>query len=402
MLSNSLKRKTKNVLCCISIAGLALSLTALIGTKDNSDSDAKVRQIAAGYSHTVALKEDGTVWVWDSENYDYRHDESAKDKTHPVKVKGIDKVTKIVAGEHHTVALKEDGTVWVWGDNNYGLLGNEIKAESISKPIKVKGLEKVMDIATGDNHIVALKENGTVWAWGSNGYGQLGDGTKINSSKPMQVQGINEVTQVAAGEAHTVALKADGTVWSWGHNNIGQLGDGTTEDEVMPVQVTGIEGVVQVTAGSIHSAVLKADGTVWTFGVYQETVSGDAITAEIRNKPAQVKELEGVTSIASGSYYIMALKEDGTVWVQDILPGSIDMAWSEVVQVKELEGIMAIAAARNYKAAFKEDGTVWLWEYDPFNDTGRGSVVPSEIKDIQELTTWLNKDWTKHICLNEC
>ncbi len=123
-----------------------------------------------------------------------------------------------------------------------------------------------MQVAAGRYHTVAVKSDGTVWAWGENARGQLGDGTTTNRSTPVQVSGLAGVTGVAAGGRHTVALKSEGTVWAWGRNNRGQLGDGTTTDRPTPVQVSGLAGVTGVSAGVRHTVALKSDTSVCAWG----------------------------------------------------------------------------------------------------------------------------------------
>ena len=121
-------------------------------------------------------------------------------------------------------------------------------------------------IAGGDSHSLALKSDGTVWAWGYNGCGQLGDGSTTNRLTPVQVSGLTGVVAIAGGGSHSLALKSDGTVWAWGCNDYGQLGDGTTTNRLTPVQVSGLTGVVAIAGGGAHSLALKSDGTVWAWG----------------------------------------------------------------------------------------------------------------------------------------
>jgi YD repeat-containing protein len=111
-----------------------------------------------------------------------------------------------------------------------------------------------------------LKSDGTAWAWGYNGFGQLGDGTTIDSITPVAVSGFSEGTRLAVGFGHTVALKSDGTVYAWGYNHSGQLGDGTTTDSSVPVAASGFGGGVAVAAGGYHTVALKSNGTVWAWG----------------------------------------------------------------------------------------------------------------------------------------
>lgn len=145
-----------------------------------------------------------------------------------LQVKGIDEVVSIVDGFAHTLALKEDGTVWSWGQESHGQLGNGTTKHNLL-PTKVKGLENVTVIAAGFSlHNLAVKKDGTVWAWGRNTQGRLGLGTNtMENMVPAKVVGLTDVIAISSGYHHVLALKKDGTVWSWGLNESGQIGDGT-------------------------------------------------------------------------------------------------------------------------------------------------------------------------------
>ena len=299
--------------------------------------------IAAGGYHSVALKNDGTVWTWGSNAYGQLGDGSSgitNNRSTPVQVKGpegigyLDGVIAIAAGDGHTVAVKNDGTVWTWGLNVYGQLGDGTAADK-NTPVQVKGpegigyLDGVIAIAAGDGHTVALKNDGTVWTWGANTRGQLGDGTFSPRDRPVQVRiddtaFLTDVTAIASGDLHSAALKNDGTVWAWGYNGRYQLGNGTTGEENRPVQVKGAGGsgnltdITAIAAGRNHSAALKSDGTVWTWGCNDNGQLGDGTTTS-RSTPVQVKgpdgteHLTGVTAIAAGGDDSAAMKSDGTI-----------------------------------------------------------------------------------------
>lgn len=147
------------------------------------------------------------------------------------------KIVAVAAGNKHCLALRSDGTVWAWGNNEHGQLGNGTTTKS-NKSLQVKGLTNVIAIAGGKNHSVALKRDGTVWAWGLNDQGRLGNGNVVDKYfKPTQVKGLSNIISIAAGRGYSVAVDSNRTVWAWGVNDEGQLGDGTFTNKSKPVKV---------------------------------------------------------------------------------------------------------------------------------------------------------------------
>ncbi|WP_244237814.1 RCC1 domain-containing protein, partial [Corallococcus llansteffanensis] len=300
---------------------------------------------------------------------------------------------RLVAGGFHNLAAKQDGTVWAWGRNAYGQLGDGT-ATNRSTPVPVQGLTGVAALAAGYQHSLAVKQDGTVWAWGYNVNGQLGDGTVTDRPNPVQVQGLTGVTALAVGFYHSLALKQDGTVWAWGSNITGQLGDGTTTDRLTPVQVQGLTGVTALAAGASHTLALKQDGTAWAWGFNNYGQLGDG-TATDRLTPVQVQGLTGVTALASGGSHTLALKQDGTVraW------GFNDMGQlgdgtrtnrSTPVQVQGLTGIAAISAGGAHTVALRTDGTTWAWGRNNSGQLGDGTVTarftPVQVQGLTSVT----------------
>jgi alpha-tubulin suppressor-like RCC1 family protein len=215
---------------------------------------------------------------------------------------------------YYSLALESNGTVWAWGNNDYGQLGNGHQWENHSLPVQVRdatgtvALAGVSAISAGFGHNLALKSDGTVWAWGLDNFGQLGNNT-ISSEPgllPVQVKDADglgylaNVVAIAAGYQHNLAVKADGTVWSWGSNNYGELGDNTTTEKHLPVQVKGISGVKAVAAGANNSIALKSDGTVCIWG-YNANHSWAKLT------PQKVSGFSGAVDIAIKYYHSLAI-----------------------------------------------------------------------------------------------
>jgi len=276
----------------------------------------------------------------------------------------------------HTMALKSDGTVWAWGYNGSGQLGDGSTTDRYT-PVEVSGLSGVMDIAAGDSHSLALKSDGTVWAWGYNGSGQLGDGSTTDRYTPVEVSGLSGVMDIAAGDSHSLALKSDGTVWAWGHNRYGRLGDGTTTQRTTPIQVSDLSGVVAIAVGSRHSLALKSDGTVWAWGYNGSGQLGDGSTTD-RYTPVEVSGLSGVMDIAAGDSHSLALKSDGTVWAwgqneYGQLGDGTTTQRTTPIQASDLSGVVVIAAGSGHSLAMQLDGTVWAWGINVYGERGNGT-----------------------------
>jgi uncharacterized repeat protein (TIGR01451 family) len=350
-------------------------------------------QLAAGDMHSLVLKNDGTIWAWGDNQMSQLGNGSTLDSPIPVQVSGLTSVTEVAGGMGtFSLALRSDGTVWAWGLNGQGQLGDGTLITR-SVPIQVTGLTGMTAVAGAQNHSLALKSDGTVWAWGDNDLGTLGDGTTSDYRVTAgQVSGLTGVIAIAGGDNHSLALKSDGTVWAWGLNSSGQLGDGTTTNKTTPVQVTGLTSVIAITAGYIHSLALKSDGTVWAWGSNSSGQLGDGTTTS-SSVPVQVLDetglsaLTGVTKLAIGGSrpeHSFVLKSDGTAlaWGNNEygqLGDGTNLNRSLPVQVFGLSDIIDVARGQRHSMAMNSDGHIWAWGWNNQNQLGDGTFLNRDV-----------------------
>lgn len=269
---------------------------------------------------------------------------------------------------------------------------NSEYSEASTMPMKMKF------IAGGSQFSASIGVDGSVWTWGDNYAGQLGDGSKISQSIPTKIKGLSGFKAISCGANHTLALKEDGTVWAWGQNLCKQIGNGTKNGtQSSPVKVIGLNNIKAVAGGYNHSVALKSDGTVWTWGRNCEGQLGRETSDVYTDTPGVIKSLDDVTAIAALSDYTAALKSDGTVWICGQVYGN----WSDTMtQAEGLTDIIAISAMANNVAALKSDGTVYLWKFTAYASELTKIEGLEDIKSIssgQYQLTALKKDgslWT--------
>lgn len=275
---------------------------------------AGIAAIAAGRSHFLAVKNDSTVWAWGyNVEGELGNGSNVFGSNVPLHVSSLTGIISVAGGDHHSLALKNDGTVWAWGLNIKGQLGNATNTSSYI-PVQVNFLTGIIAIASGSDYSLALKNDSTVWAWGRNNNGELGNATNSSfENVPVEVISLTGIIAIAAGANYSLAVKKDGTVWAWGSNLYGELGNGSYTDSNVPMQVSLLTGIMAIAGGGWHGVALKNDGTVWTWGVNTIGELGNGSNTN-SNVPAQINSLSGITAITSKAYHSLCFKNNGTVW----------------------------------------------------------------------------------------
>lgn len=276
-------------------------------------------QIGAGYRHSVGLRSNGTLWSWGQGTTGKLGDNTTVTKSSPVSVVGgFTDWCQVSVGYDHTLAVRRNGTAWGWGRGQYGTLGNNSSSAQSSPVSVVGGFTDWCQVSAGYSHSLGVRSNGTAWGWGKNFYGGLGNNTTVdNISSPVSVVGgFTDWCQVAAGCNHSLGLRTNGSLWAWGINTAGQLGDNTTVSKSSPVSVVGgFADWCQITA-SITSHGVRRNGTLWSWGSNFQGQLGDNTTS---NSSSPVSVVGGFTdwcqvSSTGRSTFALAVRTNGTAW----------------------------------------------------------------------------------------
>ena len=265
--------------------------------------------IAGGIYHTLATKTDGTLWAWGRNNNGQLGLGNITNYSSPKQVGALTTWSKIACGGIHTLAIKTDGTLWAWGDNGSGQFGLGDTLDR-SSPVQVENATNWANIAAGNGHTLAIKTDGKLYAWGANqGTGQVGmQSSALNIFSVMQIGALTNWANIAGGGRFSLAIKTDGTLWSWGYNGYGQLGQGNITNRSSPVQVGALTSWLNVACGYEYTIASKTDGTLWAWGKNDVGQLGLSNTLATFSSPVQVGALTTWSKIAAGSEHTIALK----------------------------------------------------------------------------------------------
>jgi alpha-tubulin suppressor-like RCC1 family protein len=263
----------------------------------------------------IALLSDGTVKSWGANASGQLGNGTTTGQSVPTNVAGLSGISAVDAGSDHVLAVRK-GRVYAWGSNAKGQLGNGVTEDDKTGmkkiPVLVQALDEVKDVGAGCHFSVALRKDGTVWAWGDGTNGRLGTGNTDSRNTPQQIADLTDIDAISVGCSHVLALTSDGKVKSWGEGKNGQLGNDTKTDSPTPADVKLLSGVTKISAGPYHDFAILEDGTVKGWGWNKFGQLGDGTTID-RTTPVPIDKLKGTKSIIGGSDFTIAAQPDGSV-----------------------------------------------------------------------------------------
>lgn len=300
--------------------------------------------------------------------------------------------------------IKRDGTLWTWGNNTSGQLGTNNVIHRSSPVQTISAGTNWYRLAVGSDMMVAIKGDYTLWAWGDNTNGQLGDGTVVKRSSPVQIGAGVDWNQLSSVDGTVHALKTDGTLWGWGLNNKGQLGQNDTVDRSSPVQIGAGTDWSKISTGTSFALLLKTNGSLWVLGNNASGQLGQN-NVILRSSPVQVGAGADWASISAGSDYATAVKTDGTLWLWgensngQLGDGTVVNRSSPIQTIAGGSNWVKCAGGAVHAAAVKTDGTLWTWGGNASGKLGDNSTVArsSPAQTVDTGSYWIDIDATNGV-----
>lgn len=338
-------------------------------------------KVAASHSQTLAIKNDGTLWCWGANNYGQVGIGSTVSQFTPVQIGTQNTWAEVAVSDLSSFAIQQDGSLWAWGYNGYGMLGNGTTTQRNS-PVHI-GTASYKKVTANSFATLAIRTDGTLWAWGNNDWPLFGNGTSnTSSSVPLQVGTGNDWKQVVLGIYHVAAIKNDGTLWGWGSNIYGITGNGTPTPTLIPVQTAVGTSWKDVACGNDSTLAIKTDGTLWAWGTNQLGMFGNGSNEGYSYVPVQIGTADNWKEIDADFSSCIAVKTNGTLWGWGFnSTGALGNGTSDDANVPTQSGTSAnwktATMGVQHAAGIQNDGSLWTWGRNMNGQLGNGSSDPS-------------------------
>ena len=354
-----------------------------------------------------------SLWAWGNNYFGQLGlgNNSGYDTTSATRVLDSSSIKVIKSGYAHTVKIKNDGTLWAWGRNDYGQLGLG-DSKNYNIPKKVGTDTNWINVGTGMYHTLAIKKDGTLWSWGRNIYGQLGLGNYTDYNSPQQIDTASDWLDIAITLDGSYAIKNNGTLWSWGVNQYGQLGLGNSTTYNSPHQVGSDSNWHKVTCNASHALAIKNDGTLWGWGsnAYCQLGLGNSTTSTNFNIPQQVGTDSTWVDISTGYLHTIGIKSDGTLWSWgyngngQLGLGSNTLVYNSPTKLGVESSWKTVSTMYAHNIAMKKNGTLWSWGYNGNGQLGLGNKTnynsPQQIGNDSNWTT-ITSGWEYSIAMKK-
>ena len=345
---------------------------------------------AAGNNHSLTIHPDGTLWTWGDagarveifglgrlnelpqhdwiQRYDFFccciGEVASVEVLRPTRIGIASNWISVSAGVNHSLGIRSDGTLWAWGSNEFGQLGDGTTAPRFA-PVQIGIGSNWTSIAARGNHSLGIRSDGTLWTWGNNEYGQIGDGTTISRQEPIRVGAANNWSSVSAGVSHSFGIRTDGTLWGWGRNYAGELGDGTAAPRLTPTRIGIANDWIDVSGGMWHSLGIRSDGTLWSWGFKDMR---DDIWFSL--EPVRIGTASDWTAITASQNHSFGIRGDGALWGWgfnqwgSLGDGTTNSRFTPV-RIGTASNWASVSTGpfgdHNFSLGLKRDGTLWTW-----------------------------------------
>ncbi|GAB6096776.1 hypothetical protein JCM14469_30290 [Desulfatiferula olefinivorans] len=362
-----------------SICSVSLTIGDVVGSF-NVTSKSKWAVISAGESHTVAIKTDGSLYAWGNNYYAQFGDGTWHNTSNvPIRIGTDTDWESVSAGYHHTVAIKTDGSLYAWGANNVGQLGDGTDLEKHA-PIQIGMDTDWASVSAGNDYTMAIKSDGTLYAWGLNSYGQLGDGTTISRYNPTRIGNDSDWFFASIRDSVSIAIKNDGSLYAWGYNKYCQLGDGTSGDKHSPTRIGTDTDWRMASIGKNFVAAIKIDGSLYAWGDNHLGQLGDG-TFQFKSVPTQIGQDNDWSYISLGFYHAVGLKSDGTVYSWGYnssgqLGNNTTINRNTPAEIDLNANWVSVSAGAFHSVGITNDGSIYSWggnEYGQLGDSNTGN-----------------------------